>query len=402
MPELATEALNNNLSVPEIPAASAPVVQEVQIDSPINAADEMGLLPGIQGPKEALGTDSSEEMARMEEAMGGKERQRGPDGKFLPADGKPEQPKKPIAAKPVVAKAPAAPKPVQQAPAAPAKFKIGDEEKTADEWKAELEALKKPKTAEVKPEAPKPEVPKEPTDAEKQQQAQQLKEKRIAFIAKQGETFNPADYGLDVTPEQWDQVLIGGPESVKALMGIIGKTIAASHAISREWVADKVGSEFRQLDERLSPITKREEAIRDYQRDQDFLGANPVIKAHATGLDTARNVRREMHDYYDTIQQKIASGTASADEIMHASVYERATPEQFEASVAQYTRDRLGLVAGQAAPATAKPAAATPPPKPAAPSKPFNGDAPGGGSATPNGESDQARQLREMREHSSR
>jgi len=412
MSDLATEALNTNLSVPEIPPANTPIVEDVNITSPINAADELGLaLPGIQGPKEALGSDSSEELARMEAHMKGEsgERQRGPDGKFLPADGKQPADAKPAAAKPATAKPVAAkpvatPKAVTQPPVAPAKIKIGDEEKTADEWKAHFDELKNPKSAAAKPEAAKPEAPKEPTDAEKQQQEQQLKEKRIAFITKQGETFNPADYGLDVTPEQWDQVLVGGPEAVKALMGIIGKTIAASHAISREWTGETVGRVLDQRDEALAPILKQHEAIKEYQRDQDFLGANPEIKAHATGLETARNVRREMHDYYDTIQQKLATGTATADEILHAQVYEKATPEQFEASVAQYTRQRLGLQPGQvpAAPAATKPA--TPPPvaKPAAPSKPFNGDAPGGGSTIPSQESDQARQLREMREYSSR
>jgi len=388
------------LNVPEVaPASAASTITEVTpsvspaIEKVGKAAEET--LFGIQGPKEALGTDPQEEMAAMEAKMtGGKlaERQRDPKtGRLLPKDGKPAE--KPTEADPVAAKtavkAPAKPaKVTKEAPkpaeSAPAKIKIGDQEMTAEEVAkriSDLEAKANAKEATKDPKNPG-EIP-QPGDPK-------------AELAKKDEDFiNRELEKLPITQEQFDEWMSKG--DYKAMFR---EMVVKPKLELRKWVSDSVNRILEARDKSLEPILKTHEDIARYQTEHDFLEGNPEIKAHPQGLETYRKVAADMHDGYSRIQQKISQGTATNAEAAWAMTYEKLTPEEFSAAVAEHTKTALAPIPAQPPtngnqPAQQQQQQETPKPKPQP--RPLNGDRPGGVSRIQS-ESADARALREMNE----
>lgn len=359
-------------SVSHTSSASAP--KEVDLSStakpkPISAIEKLGLDKGrIQGPKDALGSSATPkatikaEVKRLQNKFTPKhivprtdisppakpmvkapERQRGEDGKFLPVEGEP----KTVIAEPKI-----------ETP----KIKIGDEEKTAEEWAAEFKALKEPpKTPETKPVEQKKDEP-----ADKERAAAELKAQREAFITEEAKRYTP-------TQEEFDSMLAKGDAAT------FGKYFAQLAADLREWTVENVQPHLTRLDNDMKPITEQQKQIREYESERDFLGQHADIKANSKGIEEARKVRGELSGYYDTIQQKIAQGTASAQEQEHARLFEQATPEKFNADVAFYVRQRLGIKEGTPpTPAPVSAPAATTPPAPTPQPKPPGGQAPGG------------------------
>lgn len=364
-------------SVSHTSSASAP--KEVDLSpspkpKPISAIEKLGLDKGrIQGPKDALGSSATPkatikaEVKRLQNKFTPKhivpradiappskpvvkatERQRGEDGKFLPVEGEP----KAVIAAPKIE---------------PPKIKIGNQEKTAEEWESEFKALKEP----PKPSEAKPAEQKKDEPADKEREATELKSQRESFIKEEMKRYTIDGAAMDKALASNDST---------AVPSLIAETFAKLAADLREWTVANVQPHLDRIGNDLRPFTEQQKQIREYESERDFLGQNADIKANPKGIEEARKVRGELSGYYDTIQQKIAQGTATVQEQEHARLFEQATPEKFNADVAFYVRQRLGIKEG--APPTPTPApVATPTPVvvTAAPQpKPPGGQAPGG------------------------
>lgn len=404
-------------TVPALVTGTPSTVTEVNLGEPhpsaIDAAKELGLHRTLS-PKEALGKDSLLEAEALEAQTAGKPLERDASGKFISrkdAKSEGEKPElagaeKPAAeAKPVttppmkaklISKAPAVAAPVVAEPVVTPKIKIGTEEKTAEEWQQHFEQLKAgPKQPEQKQESPKPPTPEERAKAD-----QDFKAKRLAYIDKAAGEINPAEYGFSMTDIEYDKMLSGGPDALKTFQGVIGRIMGAARALAREETADLIGPKWNKLQDAIDPILQRESQIAEYQQHQSFLTANPDIGAHEQGSNVSHAVREELHNNYQQIQQRIASGTATPQDKASALLYDAATAEQFEASVAYHTRAKLGITPGapKTVAATPAPAAAVAPPAkvPPKPSTPFNGDRPGGANGTPAQQSGQGKFIADL------
>lgn len=362
-----------NLDVPEIPKAGNQPEPEV-------VAIPETKIAGIQGPKEALGEDSAQEMEDMQRKMEGKEPlKRGPDGKFLPKD--PTAPKK--APKPTAKApdAPAIPKPAEPTPAPVSKVKIGDLEKTPDEWAQHFKDLESKAAKLSEPPKPEPAAPAPVDTSEDDRKAEE------AFLAKASERYT-------LQEEELDAILSGGKGASTALASYLAK----NELQIRKALVGEFNRVLAERDSRFSPVLTHHQQIEAYQRDQGFLEANPDIKTHPDGYKTYKEVEKEIRDGYAAIQNKVSNGTASRAEAAWATIYEEQPPEQFANDLAAHTRARLAAVPAPAAAAAPKPAQARKPESSVPATRPFNGDRPGGAATHPPTESEQARQLREMTE----
>lgn len=391
-------AAGTNITVPDVtPANTGPTVTEVVLEphpAAVKAADRMGLpTHGVMSPKDIGMGSPEEQMAEAERGMK-PDRERNADGTYKPKEEKTA--KEPVAAaappkviKPVVAKAPEAAKPAE-APVV-AKVKIGDVEKTAEEWQQEFDALK------VRAEQFKAPEPKPVEQANPEQQAEEdkrFREQRLGFIKSTAAQFKLADFGLEKAGEMLDGYFAGtNPEG---LAQFIGHLVAASDARSRETLFEKLNPVLDQFDQRLNPLFQHQRAIEQYRAENSFLTANPDIAQHPQGPAEFRALREEFHSTYDRIQRKIVEGTASKTEQGWALQYEDTKPEAFNNNIATQVRMKLAAALPiQAAPViAATPIPAAPVAKPDAP-KPFQGgDRPGGVGAAPKVESEQAKFLR--------
>lgn len=378
------------IEVTESPSVAADYsVEEVQLEPPT----------GVIGPKEAMGDDGTDEMERMEANMEGRPvRERDPaTGKFLPKGKKAEEAnlvpkkeeakaaeKKPVAAKKVAAKPSVQPKPE----AAPAKIKIGDQEKTADEWAKEFaEAQEKIKAAEAAAKAPPaPAEKKEETPAPKPEELKaQEQEKFEKFIEAAAAKYDVGQDGLDV-------ILTGGGTGSQKL----ARLLSGVEGYTRKAMVDEFNPIIKEMWDKIQPLIGRDQALAEYKREHTFLSENPDIKDHPKGYEEYQKTVKEMRDGETRIRAEIAAGTASDRDRAWIAFHDTFTPEQVMESVARITKEKLAAL--PKAEAEPKPEPEKKVQKTPAASKPFNGDRPGGSSSTPSTETADARQLREMSE----
>lgn len=371
---------NVTLDIPDISSTpNHPPAEIIDLPSP--------KIPGYLSPKEALGGDDPrQEREDMEADMMGKPRQpRGPDGKFLTKAEKAVDAK--IADVPVPEKGKPAPKtkPATKVAEKPivSKFKIGDVEKTPDEWAAHFKDLEeKAKPAET----PKPAEPTAPSDNGE-------KARDEAFLAKAAERYT-------LPSEELDDILSGGPKAAEKLALFLAK----QEMVTRKTLVNEFNRVLAEQAQRVDPLLSHHQQIADYQRDQSFLESNPDIKTHPEGYATYKTVEKEIRDGYALIQSKVANNTATPVERAWATIYENQPPEQFQTDLAAHTRVRLSA----APPAEAAPVAAAPSPKPPkqqpqattpAASRPLMSDRPGAASGVVRTESEQARMLRSLNDY---
>jgi hypothetical protein len=390
-PDADTSTVGGDLAIPVIPpSAPPPSVTDVILgdNPPVETSSavkaiEKPAAPKTKGPED-FGMESPDQSA---ERAGLKEgRERGPDGKFLKkgessATPQPKAVVKPAAtkpatpAKPVVAAAPS--------PAPVAKVKIGDQEKTAEEWAKELADLKT--KAETATPAPKEPVVIAPVETDEQKAAAQKaqKEREDKFI----ETIS-AQYELDpANGGEYDQLLAGGPVGAKKFATML----ARAEMKGRQFAADQVNKLADDFNAALGPILNQHETVQTLMADNAFLTAHPDIKSNPKGLETYQNVKKQMTDGYEAIQAKIKAGTASKSEQGWALQYEDMSKEQLQNDIAEHT---LAILAKQPAPtpAVVKP---TSPPKLTVVERPLGGDRPGA-AAAPQTESAERRLAREV------
>lgn len=388
---------NMTFSVPEVESAKSDTkVEDVDLtaDGPAEAAY------GVLGPKEAGFGDPDEDIERLEaETEGRPMRERGPDGKFLPkakdvkkaedaAKKAAEIPKGKQAAKPA---AKVAPKPVaaKAEPKAepPAKFKIGDEEKTAAEWQAHFAELKtKAETAAKAPEPTHVETPAK-TEPKPEEIAAAEQKKFSDFIEREASKYEMPDAELDT-------ILAGGENGRKAL----ARTLAGIEAHTTRRLCESFNKTFEKLVERVRPLLDRDARLSDYERDHGVLEANPEIKDHPKGFETYQKTRSDWDSGEQRIRDAVKAGSASPQEKAWLAYCDTLDPEQKLATIAKITKEELATVTAE----KEEPAETTEPAKVVSRSpavtKPFNGDRPGGGSARMVAETADARALREMTE----
>lgn len=334
--------------------------------APENDITEINIDEGPIGPEELIGESPEQASAQLDEAMGEK-RERGPDGKFLPkkTDGeqKPAVQAKPV--KPLAAPKPKVetPKPVEVTPPV-AKIKIGEEEKTAEEWAVHYRELKEKAEA-----AAKPPEPLKDTAAEEQAQQEAATAQRAAFLETRAKAFEPKEEDLDV-------ILSGGKPAVEKL----GQLLAETAAKEREDFIPMVANALKDIEDRIAPILEREKTIAKHVEETTAIESNPALKAHPEGLATYRAVRDEYQKAFTDIQAK--GEAATPQEKAWALDYSSRSPEELRSNFVQQAAAKLPAPVAQSSPATNGNAKAVTPPKPRV-TTPLNSDRPGGGSPTP-------------------
>lgn len=373
------------MSVPEIAMPERPAPEVPDIGSP--------LLSRTEGPKEAFGRDPSDEIEQMEAKMQNRPvRERDPvTGKFVTkkAEGEKTEEGKDDPAPPTKVAKPAvkAPKPVAKAPEPSAKIKIGDEEKTAEEWAAHVKELRS-----------KGEIPKAPeVAAAKEAPAERKPEEIAAEQAQREQTFlEHASQRYAMKPEELDEILSGGEGAVKATATLLAKV----EMNTRQELCNQFNPIIKQLWDRIDPLAKHHQEITDYHYDRDFLEANPDIKSHPAGYSEMRRIDKEMKDGFARINAAVANNTATAQERAWAIIFNDQSPDKYGQDLAYHVREALKkLPIAAASPNAVTPKPPAPPVQKSPQAKPFIGDRPGGGSAVPQTESADARHIRLLHEH---
>lgn len=343
------------VDVPVIePAQGTPDIQDVDIPE-----------SGIKGPEELWGEKPDDLIDKADTDMGKKPRERGPDGKFLPKDGKP-----PVATPKPKAVKPEAPKPIAEPePTAPAKLKLGDEEKTPDEWLAEMKKLREQA---AKPADPKPEPVED--KAKTEQERKEYQTRREEFISRKAKSYAEA-YVPD--QQRLDIVLSGGPGAAKAWGEEISQTVARAIADTREEMSDAFNRVLKERDAELQPIFDQHRSVQQFTEENGILASNAVLKAHPEGLATYRRIKDEYQQAYEGIQQKVNAGHPVSDqEKAWALLYGSQKPEDIRATIVERAAAEVGKIPlntnGNGAP---KAAEVKPPLRVV---KPFSSDRPGG------------------------
>lgn len=341
----------------------------------------------VRGPSDfgmPTAEESSEEMGLTPK------RERGPDGKFLPkgtqqSSPSTQQPKAkattpPAAQKPTPTAAPAkAPEPAAT-PAPAAKVKINGVEKTEAEWAEHFKALEAKANGAKAPE-PVVKQPDAPAKTEEETAAEQ-KAREDAFLAKAAE-------GYAMTPEEYDIILAGGAQGVKAHANVM----ARQEMKLRQFAASEINKVTEHYDALLAPILNQQTTVQTLMQEAAFLSAHPDIKSNPKGLETFREVKNAFETGHKEIKAKVDAGTASRSEQAWAMLYEDASQEQRMNDIAEHTRAKLGPIAAPAAAATTPPK--PPAPKPTIIEKPLGGDRPGS-PGSPRSETAEQRLVREV------
>lgn len=257
---------------------------------------------------------------------------------------------------------PAKPAPVAKpapAPVAVAKIKVGDKEMTADEAAARIAELEKA----AKPHEPAAAPVTEPDAAAIAATAQAREEKFFAD--------HIADYLLDhADGGDFDQLLAGGEKGAKAFAHMMAKV----EMRARQFAASELSKAYDHIDGvtgQFQPVLEQHTLAQQYQSEHQFLESNADIKAHATGLQTMREVSQELHAEHDDLLALMAA-TPNSPNISRYQARAKLLETEFLPELAKATRAKLNIgtapIPAPAVPATVPPVAATP--VPAAPAKP--------------------------------
>jgi hypothetical protein len=380
------------IDVPEVPSAAAEsTVEIVELESG-GAADAVY---GVHGPKEMGFGDPEEALEKIEaETEGRPMRERGPDGKFLPKEKKPDGKKPAVPAKPaakVLAKPAPKPAPAAKAPekpAAPVKVKLGDVEKTPEEWQAEIADLRAKAEVAAKAAAAGPEKKEEPPAPKPEEVAAQEQERFTKFVDSWADKY-------EIPQDELDTILSGIGNARPAL----ARVLAGVQAHTTRSLCESFNKALKAVWDRIEPLNARHERLSDYERDRGVLDTNPEINDHPKGYETYQAIRKQFTEGEQRIKAAIAAGTATAVEKAWSVIHENTSAEDKLATIARLAKEELAKIPSEVAAAVpAKPEAQKPVSKSPAVMKPFNGDRPGGSSAHFNGETKDARELREMTE----
>lgn len=284
--------------------------------------------------------------------------------------GEPTEPKKPEAAKP-------APEPIKEAPKEPAKVKIGSEEKTTEEWEKHFKEL-----ADKATKAAEPAKPADATPAAQTEEAVAAEEKKVRddWFTKTTAKYTP-DQG------EFDKMLEEGDAKK------FGEFFARVEESTRQWMANAMRPHLDKLhgfDTQLNPILERDKQIAAYQAENEFLESNQDIKSHPRGLQTMREIAKELHDEYDIMQQIISNpNTPNLQRYIDRA---KNLEQNFHPELVKEIKLKLNIGATP----IAAPAAIIPPVPAVAKPRPTPPGGQLGGNNAPKKVSDQANQVAEM------
>lgn len=369
----------SGIAVPVIASPVAQPVHDVNLSpTKVDVAKEIGVDTGLRGPADIFGEEEAPEKVtdRIERDMKGPER--GPDGKFLPkkTDAAPAM-VKPVAAKP---EKPIAAK-TEPIAAAPAKIKIGDQEKTAEEWAA-IVADKADKPAAEKPaEQAKTEPKPEEIAAQEQSARRAWEDSARQTYAK----YMPSQEAVDKA------LASGDPKELYEMFTL--KPMLALEENMRKWSIATFGPHLEQLNGQLTPIASAQEQAKQYQAEHQFIEAHPEIKsvvaADPAKMAVHRQVNEDLRQEIDDMKMLLDANPSNA----RAKARLDALSSNFLGEMAKETKARYAAGGIVVTPEPAKPA----PKKPVA-EKPLNGDRPGASSAIKT-ETNEQRMARELNEH---
>lgn len=265
--------------------------------------------PGVKISKvdvaKELGLDEAPSVTIEREAKAARDKQ----GKFIktPKDfRRPEQKETEDEPTPTLGEPTPTPTPASKAPepepVAPAKIKIGDEEKTADEWAAfhkELAAKAE------KPTEPKP-ASQQPADTTAADESAAIQQRRTAWEKSARDAYAQ----FKPTQEQVDKALASGdPNELYEMFTL--KPMLALEENMRKWSIATFGPNLEQLNGQLTPLATTQQQIAAYQAESSFLEQHPEIKGHKDGVETIRGLSADLHAEYDDLQQFIAARPSS-------------------------------------------------------------------------------------------
>lgn len=374
------------VAIPVLPPPVAQPVTEIDFaNDKVDVAKELGIDSGVRGPADIFGEDEAPAIVaeRIEEGLGN--RKRGADGKFLPKETK-EEPAKPVV-KPEVAKpaAKAATPPAKVAAAPPPKFKIGDQEKTAEEWAAYHKELsdKAAKTEKPAESAKVEEAAK--TDPKPEEIEAEQKARRDAWYESALKEYLPSQ-------EDFDKMLANGDPRAYA------ESFVKVEENLRKWAISTFGPHLTELNGALTPIATQQAQMAQYQAENQFLDSHPEIKSVVTADPAKLAVHRQVNEDLRQEMDYLTKFTADNPSNTVAKTRLAALNADFLGEMAKETKARYAA-SGVAAPTPAPAAAPTPVAKKAPPAeKPLSSDRPGTASSIKT-EGNEARLARELNEH---
>jgi hypothetical protein len=182
---------------------------------------------------------------------------------------------------PVVAAPPAPVIAAPTAPAAPTKIKIGSKEFTLEELEAqqhEYEALKAA-PAPVAPAAPETPAAPAPT-------AEEIAQKEEEWVTK-----SSSQMKADLTEQDLETILTGGPEAVKLFSGIRQRDMARAVLSARKGIAEALNPVLENIFNSLQPVLQQHEQVQRYSVTQQFEAKHPDFKPH---MDLATKVAESL------------------------------------------------------------------------------------------------------------
>lgn len=257
-----------------------------------------------------------------------------------------------IPATPVIAATPQVPK-----------YKVGDQEFTAEQLAAIANYQRtQPQPAAQPQPAPQPKAPAQP-QLTPEQQKEQIRAGRTNFVNQIAPHIDLKAAGLEVTPEMADILAAGGAPAAELRQQMSQKEVAYALALSRESVANDLNpilhahaqtitrqndlhqQALAQRDAAIAPLMEQARNVAVYETEQEFVSEYPELAEH---IDTARIVGNTLWQQYPEWVQK-------------------ATRKEFVAEIAKQTPLVLQRFHITVKPRGAAPVAATPPVTPAAP-----------------------------------
>jgi len=343
MPDPATTAPASTPAPSPTPAApSTPAPAPEQATRPTIAEVKTPSRPDpkVVSVREALGLSKSprEQVKKMTEEL----KKRVAPETFKPkspANAPKPKPAPPVAAKP--AENPEVdpdtlkpePKPEPPAPAEKPKIKIGNEEKTAEEWEQHYADLQNKIEAKAQEKIEDPQKLEAPIKSE-----EDLDREFIESTA--------AEEGI--TAEEFDQAMAqGNPE-------ILNRKIAqmrlADRKLNAQWakgLRDEIAA--------LRPALEMAEKVKQFEAEQAFATAFPDVVGHPEGKATREAVKAELAEHVNFLTWKRDNGKATPEDTAFLDLHAK-DPNTL---IAFNTRKRLGLdLSGKTQPAAPAPSPA--------------------------------------------
>lgn len=236
-------------------------------------------------------------------------------------------------------------------PAAPAKYKVGEEEFTPEELQARLKELRELKSA---PPAPVEAAALEPDpvrDAAPAPTKEEIAQREAEFIQT-----TSAALDAPLTEAEVDTLLGGGKEAVAMMTNLRKRDMATAILQARKGIAEGLNPVLQEIFKGLAPLAQQHEQLQRYNITQQFVSKHKDFAPH---LDLATNIAEELLKRYPEQASRLTPDQFIDEVARQTDVHLSAQFKRFNPQSAASWR-----TAGQT-PATPPAPAAQPPPPPA-------------------------------------